>query len=83
MSALRPVVRRPGAPVVLGPRRAVPGAIALTPGRSRPPVMAPAPGRITVLTGSPLVASMTPGEASSGRRVRTASLAGPAAARLD
>jgi hypothetical protein len=83
MSALRPVVRRPGAPVVLDPRRGVPGAIALTPGRSRPPMMAPAPGRITVLTGSPLVASMTPGEASSGRRVRTASLAGPAAARLD
>jgi hypothetical protein len=83
MSALRPVARRPGAPVVLGPRRAVPGAIALTPNRGRPPVMAPAPGRITVLTGSPFVASMTQGEVPAGRRVRTASLAGPAAARLD
>ena len=83
LSAVRPLARRPGAPVVLGPRRAVPGAIALAPSRSRPPVMAPAPGRITVLTGSPYVALATPGDTPAGRRVRTASLAGPAAARLD
>lgn len=82
LAALRPLARRNGAPVVLGPRRAVPGAIALAPGRSRPPVMAPAPGRIAVMTGSVAMVTSGRGQAPT-RRVRTAALGDSPAVKLD
>jgi len=52
---LRPLPPRGAAPIVLGPTRAIPGAITFTPKRLVSPFIAPAPGRIAVMGGSPLL----------------------------